>query len=509
MLSNSRPPWSCSLPVALALLSATIPWVPPAAAQSSDGPLAHFRFDESPGSAGSLELSPVVHGSLSYAPGPRGRAAVFDGNTWIEVPHQGNLTFDLDTQPYTIAAFFKIDVLPTTSDPTILQDRIGSNHSVSYNLLFNGNADPQTLCSNSWYGLPSGVNFAVCASAAGLVGSWHHVGVTYTIENDNGQVTRMKQMYIDGVAAGAPVAAPGVPFEPGPGNTLTIGAYYGSCECITNFFVGQLDDLRIYNRALSSAEMAQLANPNPDGLVAYYPFDGDARDWSGSGFDGSWQGPSAYVPGRRGQAAAFNGINSWIRVDHGGALTFDPDTQSYTVATFFRLNELGDNDPCIVQDRYGSNHSVSYNLVFDSDVEPRVLTANTWYSDTGTNFVTVVPATGLVGAWHHAAVTFDAATGSKRMFIDGIEVSLPASRPDEAFVPGPGDALTIGAYYGSCSCITSFLNGQIDELRIYNRALSQEEIEGLSNGCRADFNGDGITNSQDFFDFLSSFFAGS
>ena len=50
-------------------------------------------------------------------------------------------------------------------------------------------------------------------------------------------------------------------------------------------FEGRIDEVRISNRALSSAEIETLASPEP-GLVAYYPFEGNTLDESGNAHDG-------------------------------------------------------------------------------------------------------------------------------------------------------------------------------------------------------------------------------
>jgi hypothetical protein len=49
------------------------------------------------------------------------------------------------------------------------------------------------------------------------------------------------------------------------------------------------------------------------GLVAYYPFDGNANDFSGNGRNGTEYNGITYAPGIKGQAANFNGTNAYIK----------------------------------------------------------------------------------------------------------------------------------------------------------------------------------------------------
>ena len=56
-------------------------------------------------------------------------------------------------------------------------------------------------------------------------------------------------------------------------------ATLGSSDGSANFLKGNLDDLRIYNRDLNATEISALAGFDPNlGLVAYYPFNGNAND---------------------------------------------------------------------------------------------------------------------------------------------------------------------------------------------------------------------------------------
>ena len=88
-------------------------------------------------------------------------------------------------------------------------------------------------------------------------------------------------------------------------------------------FDGAIDDVRIYNRALSESEVQQLyayeSTPPPsfltNGLVAYYPFNGNANDASGNGNNGTVYGASLTADrfGLTNSAYRFNGT-SWIQL---------------------------------------------------------------------------------------------------------------------------------------------------------------------------------------------------
>src|SRR4051812_39268977 len=82
-------------------------------------------------------------------------------------------------------------------------------------------------------------------------------------------------------------------------------------------------------RALAVAGLcaASSARGQTPGPIAYLPFDGNMLDSGPSHFNAVPHGNLTYVPGHRGQAARFNGVDTWIDLQHSGALTFDLDTQ--------------------------------------------------------------------------------------------------------------------------------------------------------------------------------------
>jgi hypothetical protein len=84
-------------------------------------------------------------------------------------------------------------------------------------------------------------------------------------------------------------------------------------------FVGDMDEVRIYNRALSYSEIKALYDyestpPNnsfiTNGLVAYYPFNGNANDESGNGKNGSFVGGSKITDG----ALELDGVSGFVEV---------------------------------------------------------------------------------------------------------------------------------------------------------------------------------------------------
>ncbi len=102
--------------------------------------------------------------------------------------------------------------------------------------------------------------------------------------------------------------------------TLYIGR--GNFPKVT-YMQGSIDDIRIYNRALNDQEVSNLYLENGwplnQGLVAYYPFDGNADDMSGNGNDGITNGDVEWFSdrfGNLGNSAKFNNYTAFISVNN-------------------------------------------------------------------------------------------------------------------------------------------------------------------------------------------------
>ncbi|MCH1500313.1 MAG: LamG domain-containing protein, partial [Akkermansiaceae bacterium] len=143
--------------------------------------------------------------------------------------------------------------------------------------------------------------------------TWTHIAVAYNNDSItcyvNGQPTATRDAIDD--------------LDPQTtGNPLTIGMIRNSFGD-GHFFDGQIDDIRVYNRALSDTEVTALYDlEKPDlnsGLVAYYPFNGNADDESGNGNNGSVNG-AALTADRKGNADSaysFDGQNDFISASVG------------------------------------------------------------------------------------------------------------------------------------------------------------------------------------------------
>jgi hypothetical protein len=204
--------------------------------------------------------------------------------------------------------------------------------------------------------------------------------------------------------------------------------------------------------------------PVPTGLVSWWPAEGTAIDII-SGNNGSLLNGAAFAPGKVGQAFSFNGINQQVQVPDAPSL--DP-TNAITVETWVYLRTLPPVNAVTVvgKDDGGAARQLQLGIgdlgsgfIFRSllGVVGQVVVLN------GT---TVLQA----GTWYHAAMTYDGSI--LRLYVNGV---LDATMSLSGAIVPTSQPLQIGGLVGG----PWFINGLVDEVSLYDRALLVSEIQAI------------------------------
>ena len=265
-------------------------------------------------------------------------------------------------------------------------------------------------------------------------GTWRHIAVTLS------GTTAI--IYVDGEFDSSGTV--GVPTA----NTVdqTIGASYSPWY----FLKGFIDDVAIYNRALSEYEVQAIYS-----LVAYYPFNGNANDESGNGNDGTVYGATLTMDrfGNVDSAYSFDGVDDYIRIPDSTSLDITGDL---TISAWINTSE---NFHIIFSNMLEVSPHDGYSLRI-SDGKVRFMSGGgNLYSDTLIN----------TGTWRHIAVTLSGTTAI--IYVDG--------EFDSSGTVGVPTANTVDQTIGASYSPWYFLKGFIDDVAIYNRALSEYEVQAL------------------------------
>ncbi|MBI2468899.1 MAG: hypothetical protein HYV62_13990 [Candidatus Rokubacteria bacterium] len=209
------------------------------------------------------------------------------------------------------------------------------------------------------------------------------------------------------------------------------------------------------------------------GLVAHWAFDegsgASAADASGNGHTGSLLNGPTWVAGRLNQALSFDGVDDHVTVAHDTALNAYPLTLAVWLKTNTTSGVRG------VVNKYLAGSYNGYQLFVSSG------NLCAWYLRDGSNYVydgggcTLSTAGANDNQWHHVAFIVDASGG--RLYVDG---ALKASQPwtGTAGAPTTLQSLHVAHYPGAFGG-AEYFPGVLDDARIYNRALSAEEILAL------------------------------
>jgi hypothetical protein len=204
-----------------------------------------------------------------------------------------------------------------------------------------------------------------------------------------------------------------------------------------------------------------------EGLIAHYPFDGDANDESVNGNDGTVHG-ATLIEDRFGSADSaynFDGDGDKITAENIPALQLG--TQAFMISTWIKTTQTGIWKRIITR-RSATTNGFWYSLAMMNN-KARFEIAAAVQLDSTRNIND--------GNWHFVAVTRDLSTSLFSMYVDG---QLESQLADQGYnLTGTGNIpLEIGIWSTEAYGGTTF-NGLIDDIRIYNRALSEDEIQSL------------------------------
>jgi hypothetical protein len=413
------------------------------------GPVAAFGFEEGAGTVASDGSPNANHATLSggtwTASGRYGGGVSLDGiDDWLTV--RDAATLDL-TKAMTLEAWVKPSTL--SGWRTVLMKEGGG--ALAYALYAHDNA-PRSAAYARLSGQTSSNGAA--GTAALPLNAWTHLTATY----DNATL----RLYVNGTEVSRQAVT-------GSMVTTTGALRIGGNVLWGEYFEGTIDEVRVYNRALSAAEIrGDMGAPVTSGLVAAYGFEEGTgttvADASGRGHTGTISGAAWAAAGRYGKALRFDGVNDRVGVADSNALDL---SARFTLEAWVNPVVLtGWRTVLMKETADGLAYAVYAN---DNAPQPAAYTRiDGAAASDGSSGVAALP----VNAWTHLAATYDGST--LRVFVNGVEVG---SEPVSGNVVKSANVLSIGGslVWGE------YFEGLIDEVRVYNRALTAAEIDADMN----------------------------
>ena len=203
-----------------------------------------------------------------------------------------------------------------------------------------------------------------------------------------------------------------------------------------------------------------------NGLVAYYPFNGNANDESGNGNNGTVNGATLTTDrkGNVNKAYSFDG-NDNINGNWNGNLS------NMTVSFWhYSILQASRTYPCFINIYQTSNNLNGFHI------NTSRVDGNKYYFSMHNYNTVLFGGLNDLNNWHHIVLTYS--NGTAKIYVDNFLVNtLNNINPNNLSVL---NKFYIGQEYSGAQSYTYF-DGKIDDIRIYNRVLSVNEIENLYN----------------------------
>lgn len=230
---------------------------------------------------------------------------------------------------------------------------------------------------------------------------------------------------------------------------------------------------RFLTLALTAVVTIGLNSSVSADLVAHWPLDSDGSDVAG-GYDADTVHESITfdAEGKFGNAATFAGAGG-IQVPYNAAL----NPTSFSLTAWVNPTATADWNS-VVTSREDNGTSVNGYILYNSP-------DNQWDFWTGGGGGpgawgrTTDPNNGVLNEWSHLAITYDEATDNKILWVDG---EIAAENAGQGYVPNgttPESARPFNMGAGEDFGTNFFFTGRIDDVGLYDSALSQGEIQSI------------------------------
>ena len=432
--------------------------------------LGWWEFDDGGGSTAEDSSGYENTATLYNEPNWQSGALEFDGvDDYVQTADDAN-KLQL-TGSYTLSVWLKADAVQSDWAGILAKCAAGSGKTPNHwSLLFGGPGVSDTTGKLVvWNGISSTYLWDTQIGLSDISGLWHHICVVRSL-------TTMAS-YLDGK-----MVTYGI-FEVDPNGGyghLNIGTERSTRSC----YKGLIGDVSIYDYQLTSDEVRDLSLEHPVGqLVGWWNFDdGTADDSSGNGHHGTFMYDATTVID--GNITAFDanngallldGTDDYVNLGGGGSdSTWADMNDTMTIACWIKL-----------PDGYAN------------DYQPAVAKSGSWqwyrnYNGNGIRFYTTNTTDTYInyepqddypyiylddGQWHHTAATFDAEAGIRHIYIDGYHAAAEA-------VSGTIAKSTYDLAIGARLAYSNRWKGLIDDVRLYDYALSHNAVKWLREGAQ-------------------------
>jgi PKD repeat protein len=413
----------------------------------TNGLVGYWPFNGNANDASGNGNNGTVNGAVLTADrfGNANSAYYFDGvNDYISIPNSPTLNFEANSQSYSISLWCK------TNDPTLtsVSSRLIEKRNKNYPYSWQVNHDTVIGCVYD----VSIVNIVKLSVIGDNI--WHNLMV---VVNQN---TDSIYSYFDGQL-----------FDKIK-NTIvnttinTAALYIAQSYSLDRPYHGIIDDIMIYNRVLTKSEVQTIYQSLcsviniSNGLAARYDFNGNAKDSSANGNNGTIYGAALTTDrfGNSNKAYSFNGVSNYIQVPDHNSLDI---TTNLTISAWIYPTAIN-GDRKIVTKFPADAYQLT---IIDGKLSLLYKNGSVWKECKSNN-------TLAVNEWYMVTGVYDYNKSVMNIYVNA---HLDNSTYASGSIPATTAPVVIGNNYGGAQ----YFQGKIDDVRIYNRALSICDIDSL------------------------------
>ncbi len=446
------------------------PFVPTCGENHTQGIVSYWKADGD--ALDSVDGNDGTINGATFTAGQVGQAFSFDGvDDYVE--HNTAL---VNGTPFSISAWVKTSA--TANEAVFWTGNKDSSYHYFDLIILNGHAAADARDGGTG------------SQAEGTTyindGKWHHVVAVFNSST-------YREIFVDGNLENTDTnfrAPTGI-------NRWSIGKMRDATPALD--FNGSIDEVAIYNRALTADEIKQhyinglnseqyctpavlepfvptCGENHTQGIVSYWKADGDAYDYV-NGNDGIDYGGLSYASGRVGQAFSFDGVDDYVSIPEDSSLNYTSSNR-ISVALWAKTDvtqvqspiaDNGDGADDRATFEIFDNNGVFWARLFDQD-------------DIQSTAATITGGTWNSGQWYYIVILMNGTDFV--MYVNGEE--LASTSFSGRTIRDFDSPIAIGRRGDGSSGYFYHFDGSIDEVAIYNRALTPDEIyqqyiNGLNN----------------------------
>ncbi|MER6194921.1 LamG-like jellyroll fold domain-containing protein [Streptomyces cyaneofuscatus] len=434
---------------------------------------ATWQLDEEAGAAeaqGSTPPRPLTlnGGATTGAAGTKGTALELNGTDGYAA---SNLSAVDTSRGFSVSAWVKLSKVP--DDAAIIASQPG-DHRAGFELYYSASLG-RWVFNQFETDAPNAAIIRAMASQPGGVSpdTWTHLTGTY----DEG--AKKLRLYVNGQLAGE--AALPKAWKARRGLTIGAGSYNG---VQMSFFPGVVDELQMFDRTLSQAEIGKLHAKQDVGdpgspATALFSLDEEPGATEVRGHGGVlpakyYGGVTTGVPGMAGKAAQFNGTTGYARVGQNTGPHVNT-SRSFSVSAWAKMDPTKPNQAGIIAAQTGQ-HAPGFELYYSAGYDRWVF--NQYSADTpqAQPIRAMQPegTTARAGEWAHLTGVHDTVANTLTLYVNGQKAG--STQLTTSFNATGSIFFGAGSYSG---VMKSFFPGLIDDVRLFDRPVSAEEVQQL------------------------------